>query len=129
MAFLPAALAAAPVAAKEAARKMGLEGAIGSMGIGGGGLAPSGCSPIPDGGSWVKRMIARFYSPQAKRERFYQAEWDARRLDSDLASMRSISPAVAYRIQLARSEKRIEGRNYVSLQEQLQEEVKAGVGL
>lgn len=117
--LLGAAPIAAPVVAKDAAQKIGLEGALG------GNIGPHFDGPmgVPDGDhrSWIKKALSRFWSPAQKRQRAESAEWMARRLDPDLASMRSLSPAAAYRIQYERCCGRIDQRARQNLLDQLEE--------
>lgn len=136
LSLLGAAPAAIPVIAKEAAAKLGLEGALGGM-LGPHTLPP--CLPSVDscgiGTSehWAKQAMRKFWSPTKKRERAETIDGSARRLDPDLASMRSISPAAAYQLQRARCKSRIEQQNwnYYSdhLQEHLAEQAERGLGL
>ena len=113
-------VASLPVVLKDASTKMGLEGVIaGSTRSFGASRLPT---PPADDGSWIRRTLSRFWSASAVRERRQQAEWEARHLDSDLASMRSLSPAAAYRLQCDRQFRRIEVRSRMHLQEMLEEQ-------
>ena len=109
--FLSVSPVAAPVAAKEAAYAMGLNGSIG--GLGEHGMAPVG-GQIYDGPvsskSWIIDQVKSLFSEEERENRRLAALDYGRRLDPDLASMRSVSPAFAYRAQVARSERRIEAR-------------------
>lgn len=106
--FLGAAVAA-PVAAKEAAQKMGLE-SLASMPPGAGANAgidsafinaPPGLANDVD---WAKRGLATLDSPREVAHRALMAKHQARILDADLAAMRSISPSAAYTLQRQRVE-------------------------
>lgn len=127
LSFLVAAPAAIPVIAKEAARKLGLEGALGGT-LGPHTLPGYGVPGVAAGGHWAHDAIKRFWSPRRQRERRETIEGAARRLDADLASMRSLSPSAAYRIQYDRTKTRIETQNWDYLQEHLAEAVKDKLG-
>lgn len=101
--------AAAPVVAQEAAAKMGLSSMVSAASMPAVGVGHAiGASPASSDDSWVKRAIAEYWSPQARRERENEAAHAARVLDPDLASMRSLSPSAAYSLQRARCLERIE---------------------
>lgn len=94
---------AAPVAAKEAAVSMGLEGALGGSVAA---AIPMG-SPIADGSKdWLKERISEHLSGESDAEYKANARHDARRLDPDLAALRSVSPAWAYQKQVERAYQR-----------------------
>jgi hypothetical protein len=99
---------AGPVAAKEAAASMGLEGAIGGISMVGGmaPASPSGLGPA----DWIQEQIREHLSGEANEGYQRMAEERARRLDADLASFRSVSPAWAYRKQIDREYQREVGR-------------------
>ena len=124
---LAAAPAAVPVVLKEAASKLGLEGALGGSIAGGASGTPA--MPQPAGGNWVKKAIKNFWSKSSKRERAQTVEWQSRRLDPDLASLRSISPAAAYQIQRGRYQVRVEEQSWEYLQDTLHEQLSNGAGL
>lgn len=102
---------AAPVAAQEAARKMGLVG-LGSLG----GLqsiernvGTADCVPKPIAEKeWTLTRWSQFWSDEERNYRILRAKDEARILDPDLASMRSVSPCGAYSIQRDRVLNRIE---------------------
>ena len=101
-----AAIVALPVAAKEAAGKLGLQGPLG-WGVEGGllhGPHPgSALASSADAESFWQRQLRKFTTSRSQqRYRRISARQDARRLDPDLASMRSISPAAAYALQCDR---------------------------
>lgn len=110
------AAAAAPVAAKEAAKRMGLE-SITTLGGGGGApldSIPSPSSPIPGAHydeseleselEWAKEVLWNLDSPEVRADRARTASHMATRLDADLAAMRSLSPSAAYALQRQRCE-------------------------
>lgn len=118
-------LASAPLAARavadQAAAKMGLSTAFDtsnavygqSMGV-----------PMParaDGGSWVRQALADMMTDRSRQQRRDQAREEARVLDPDLASMRSLSPSAAYAIQRKRSYQRITDRERKYLNWQLED--------
>jgi hypothetical protein len=96
---------AAPVAAQEAAAKMGLSGALalGETARHYGGEVAQ-CLPEDPGShrKWLLKELAELDSRERRSEYRRQERHDARILDSDLASMRSVSPASAYSFQLDR---------------------------
>ena len=114
--FMGGAGVAAPSLAKEAASKMGLQaGGSGSMAAKIAALqsesenfsAPN--SPMsPEG--WLRHELKGMWGHEAVTERFEEACNQARHLDSDLASMRSLSPSVAYGIQVDRCYRRLTQR-------------------
>jgi hypothetical protein len=97
---------AGPVAAKEAAASMGLEGVIAGASMVGGAI-PSG-SPISTGDNldWLKDRIREHVSGEIDADYKANARHDARRLDPDLAALRSVSPAWAYTQQVERAYQR-----------------------
>lgn len=96
---------AGPVAAKEAAVSMGLEGVIAGASMVGGAM-PSG-SPIASGEvDWLRERIRDHVSGESDAEYKANARHDARRLDPDLAALRSVSPAWAYTRQVERAYQR-----------------------
>lgn len=122
-----AAPAALPVIAKEAAGKIGLQGVLGGASSF---LPPmSGGGDISAGESWPQMMLRRFWRPSQQRERRTHAREHARRLDPDLAAMRSISPAAAYRIQVGRCLERSEREWQEGFKEQVAEEAADRMGL
>jgi hypothetical protein len=119
---------AAPVAAKEAAASMGLKTITTvSAGISGGGIYGGG-PPIADV-SWVKRALAEFGNAKAQRHWDRHGRELARTLDSDIAAMRSISPAAAYQIQRGRLSIRIPLQERQYLEDELEQELKNRLGL
>lgn len=135
LSFLVAAPAAVPVIAKEAAAKLGLEGALGGM-IGPHTLPGYGVpASLSTGASehWAKRALREFWSPAKQRERAETIDGAARRLDPDLASMRSLSPAAAYQLQRTRCKARVEQKSLDHYndhwQEHLAEQAQRGMGL
>lgn len=103
--LLPASVMAAPVAAKEAAAKMGLKGITGwGAGFvgGSGSAAPPGIDK-----DWIKNALKELVDKDYRQQLTNDIRrYDARHLDADLASMRSISPAAAYHLQIDRSVER-----------------------
>ena len=110
LALFTAAPAALPVALKEAAEKAGI-GSITAM------------SPLPDAGTlrhsspyydwdqqikWIKNRLLDSNSAQSRFNRSQRAEERAHCLNPNLAALRSVSPAVAYRIEYDRQIKVME---------------------
>lgn len=102
-------VAASPTAsAKAAAQAMGLSGALGGAAaaineprvIGHAGGPYSSQSTLDH----ISQLMNEMMSERGKMERRLNAAEVARRLDPDLASMRSMSPSAAYAIQRKRSE-------------------------
>lgn len=104
------ALMAAPVAAKQAAEKMGLDSitdrgrAAGANVLGASEASPPSTDyPTPmTATEWARDAMKRLDSEQDRRDRMRRAHFVARTLDADLASFRSMSPASAHRIQRQR---------------------------
>jgi hypothetical protein len=112
---------AGPVAAKEAAAKMGLQGVIGGALMRGG--PGEACAPQPwtqaQEVSWLKENLATWQSDEQREERRYYERDYARQLDGDIAALRSVSPSYAYMKQLDRNvDRRIE-RETSSIRKQL----------
>lgn len=108
MTFLPVAPVAAMAAAKEAiAARMGLMGPIGYR-------ASShyadvvGIPPCSNNEPWFEYTLKNFFTNEEIERRRRHAQSLSRVLDPDLAAHRSLSPAVAYGIQIERCIKRIE---------------------
>lgn len=101
LAMAPAVL---PVASKAAAHKMGLHSVTSAS-------ADDFCSgyaePIGSDGDWARRALKEMMSERAVRERNEQAKRMATVLDADLAAHCSMSPSVAYGIQVKRNYKRM----------------------
>lgn len=104
LSLLAVAPAAGPVAAKEAAQKMGLSavtmaqgGAVDGVPVGG-----YGDSSAQSESDWVRDEMKEFWSDDARRQRWQSAKWAAKALDPDLAALRSVSPAWAYNMQRTR---------------------------
>lgn len=114
------ALTMAPVALKEAAGKIGLEGVLGGHIASG---LSSGVPPQADGeDGWITKKIKTYWSAKAAKERRASAAgWEARRLDADLAALRSISPSAAYTIQIDRCVERNTRNGWEELQEKAAE--------
>jgi len=122
---------AAPAVAKEAASAaMGLSGPIGPISamVGSNAAAPSGY-PISsgDGGSWVKKALERLDSEKGRKEIRQDAKNIARILDPDIAAMRSLSPSVAYRIQIGRVESKLLADRRAYLLDELKEFASRGI--
>lgn len=120
--------ALAPVAAREAAAKMGLSPATSlSGGIGLPGASLSGESA--GGDAWIKRALDAFGTARKAREINSRARAEARMLDPDLASMRSVSAAAAYTIQRSRCFRRIEAAERQWLSDRLEDQASRRLGL
>lgn len=113
--FLPAAVASAPVAAQEAAAKMGLTGLASAGGLERA-IGHAG-QPVSDAGynhlKWLKDRLAQYADPEYIARLHKDARRHITRLDPDLASMRGISPSAAFSIQVEREvEKTIEAETW-----------------
>lgn len=99
---------AAPVAAKEAAGRMGLSSIceVQNTDLLGHGLI--GPTPGPDN-AWARNGLLKLLGrdPYKMQEIERAARREARSLDPDIAALRSMSPSVAYSIQRKRCEERI----------------------
>lgn len=94
---------AAPAAATNAAASMGLVEAVGgtSVVIGQGGVG--GYVPTPmDNEGWVKRAWAAVASGEKKQDETKTAKESTLILDSDVAALRSVSPAFKRMVQVDR---------------------------
>lgn len=129
LSLLGAAPAAIPVIAREAAAKLGLEGALGGTISSSIPLGLGGVPPDPSSEPWPQRALRMFWRPTQRRERRNTVEWQARRLDPDLASMRSISPSAAYQLQRSRCAARVEHEAMASIKEHMAEEAAERMGL
>lgn len=117
---------AGPVVAKEAAVAMGLSGPIGgALANGGYAISPGAPVGLAGGGrSWAQRALDYMNSDVGAREIDADARHAARVLDPDLAAMRSVSPAYAYRRQRERCEIEIRERRTASIMRQIADEAK-----
>jgi hypothetical protein len=117
--FMAAAPVALPVAAKEAAAGMGLQGLLGGASFGtnmpeAGGCNPIGypqdaCAPV-NAADWLKQRLTELMSDESMERMRHDAKHAARYLDPDLAAMRSVSPSFAYGRQIDRHvDRRIAG--------------------
>lgn len=113
--ILATAPVAAPVAVKEAAAKMGLSSVTAAFASGGNVGLQTGV-PMGDR-EYTQQRWEYFLSSGGRRDRVRQAQFLARTLDSDIAAMRSISPAGAYALQVERALARIESEERVSIAE------------
>lgn len=113
MALVGGLVAAPQTAAKAAAQGMGLttQTGLAAVQIAGEVGAPMATGPK----KWALKEIANWGTDRAKRHRARNAQLLARILDSDLASMRSISPAAAHRIQIDRVTTRLEAESWSDL--------------
>lgn len=139
--LLGAAPVAGPSVAKEAARRMGLYTAAFFAGVPQtaeqagvtGSAAPMAGAAIPDGPagylSYLRAELAEFYDEDQKQARADTARYYARALDTDLASLRSVSPAWAYQTQYARTMKRVDDERYATIQRRITKEVKKATGV
>ena len=119
---------AAPVAAKQAAVAMGLSGPIGGAGDRVGGPMLSGHGPIPVGpNDWAINALKRLASEDGQREIMQDAKAYARTLDPDLAALRSVSPAFAFRRQRDRNEVEIMNHRRASYLRDIAENAKMGI--
>lgn len=107
LALFSAAPAALPVAIKEAAEKAGIGSITAHQPA-----ADFGVEAIPgpyvnhDGHiKWLRDRLSRLGSDQHAFDRQRRAEEQAYRLNPNLAALRSVSPAVAYRIEVDRQMK------------------------
>lgn len=115
LSLLAIAPAAVPVAAKEAASRMGLS-AVTTMTATAANVGSSGYpSPIGEK-EYLSDRISQFWTDEMREQRIENARHQARLLDADLASMRSMSPSAAYAIQRGRSVAREERREMGWLQ-------------
>ena len=120
LALFAAAPAALPVAVKEAAEKAGIGSAATMAPVVDHGMALPG--PSWDGQiKWIKDRLLNLGSQQNAYNRHCRAEEQAHRLNPNLASLRSISPAVAYRIEYERQIKKLEERDHKETSFQLVE--------
>mgnify|MGYP001096809871 CR=1 FL=1 len=132
--FAAAAPVALPVAAKEAAAGMGLQGALGGAMLGKMPV-PDGmpCSPAPgdvyDHATWLRQQIAELLSDEGLKSARINAREEARRLDPDLAALRSVSPAFAYQAQVDRSAARHIERQRDWMTRDLAKHLKGKIGL
>lgn len=104
---------AAPVVAQEAAGKMGLSSWASAAVSGDQYVSKSwGATPQAAGGDedWIRSRFDEFWSEEGVEIRHSQSRHEARTLDPDLASMRSISPSFAYSVQRSRVKRDIERR-------------------
>lgn len=120
LSLFAAAPAALPVAVKEAAERAGI-GSAASM------------APLADGGmqlpppAWdahiarLKDSLLNVTNGQRTHDRKCRALEQAHRLNPNLASLRSVSPAVAYRIEYERQVKLLEERDRLETNFQLVE--------
>lgn len=126
LSLFAAAPAALPVAIKEIAEKAG----IGSAAA----LAPgpseqpmvSDYTAFPDSNwdgqlRWLKHRIGTIDTEHQRHHRRRRAEQEAYRLNPNLASLRSVSPAVAYRIEVERRIKVLENEDRKSANLELAE--------
>lgn len=96
---------ALPVAAKEAAAKMGLASITSAAGALPGDTLPTLHGPVPTasgGDGWLRDALADLTTPTKQAEFRERAALQAGRLDADLAALRSVSPAAAFAIQRER---------------------------
>lgn len=131
---LAAAPVALPVAAKEAAASMGLSGPITGAGystdhgspIG----LPAGANAGEDGPviDHFKKALQMVDSARGQRQIREDARYAARCLDSDLASMRSVSPAWAHRQQIERTVIDTITKRRAYIMDELAEHMKRKVG-
>ncbi len=120
--------AAVPVAAKQAAAKMGLVAVTdvaASQFIGG----DSVCGPDRGNDDWAKRALKELMSKDKTQERWDQTIHQARVLDADLASLKSMSPSVAYGIQRERTYHRLTDNERRWLQRCIREQAERQMGL
>lgn len=116
--FAAAAPVALPVAAKEAAAGMGLQGLLGGASFGANmpemgcntvGYPKDACAPV-NAADWLKQRLTELMSDESMERMRNDAKHSARYLDPDLASMRSVSPSFAYGRQIDRHvDRRIAG--------------------
>ena len=94
---------AAPAAATNAAASMGLVEAVGSTSvvIGQGGVGGYG-PPTMDNEGWIKRAWAAVASGERRRDETMSAKESTLVLDSDVAALRSVSPAFKRMVQVDR---------------------------
>lgn len=103
--FFGAAIAA-PVAAKEAAKKMSLESVMSPAKEGTDLVINSATPPMGIAEAeidWARRGLATLDSPREEAQRSLMAKHQARILDADLAALRSMSPSAAYTLQRQRT--------------------------
>jgi hypothetical protein len=116
---------AAPVAAQEAAAKMGLRSMLGAAGgLGGGRLVGYAQECAPATGShldYLKSRLTRLLDPSYAEDMRRDIRGSITHLDPDLASMRGISPSAAMSIQLDRIVKRNIEQETWSVRKQIKE--------
>ena len=122
--LLAAAPAAIPVIAKDAAAKMRLTSITGPGENHYMGEAPSEAYGWGSDASWIKDAIKKMFSEDAIQERMDHARHNARILDGDIASMRSLSPSAAYEIQVKRCYDRLTKKEKGNLEQMLRGETK-----
>lgn len=130
LALIGAAPIALPVAAKEAAAKMGMGSVLSGAASYGGGSAldvgyPKAGTALKGDGSILGYLRAELRNLTEERNvseirRRVLRNGEARVLDADLASMRSTSPSVAYHIQIERCVARNVERERMSLLDRIQ---------
>lgn len=101
------AAALAPVAAKDAANKIGIIGAGNSFGIGNIGIGSShamrGAADSVDQASYLRNRMKELLSGEIDETRRSELKSYSMMLDPDLGSLRSVSPAFARITQVERS--------------------------
>lgn len=115
LALFTAAPAALPVAIKEAAEKAGIASITDLPPAADYGFAET-AGPSMDWDAhikWLKDRFTRVSSDHQRFDRLRRAEEQAHRLNPNLASLRSVSPAAAYSIEVERQMKLLEERDRI----------------
>lgn len=129
LALIGAAPIAAPVIAKEAAAAMGLSGPIGMSQFANGGNIGAPIATVNGSGSYISRLRDQILGLESGDEipgLMGDAAYRARVLDADLAAMRSVSPAWAYRQQMRRAADQIRTERKEYLARELADAIKNG---
>ena len=120
---------AAPVAAKEAAKKMGME--IGTRSVNGVGIPLGNCFTSSEVSTsrtdYIRKRLRDLVGDRDQARITDHAKLSARQIDPDIAAMRSISPSFAFVVQLERCQKRIEASERQSLLWELADCMEAGI--